>query len=151
MLKHVFDGAYGEDIYVLRFSKSVKAQSLCVSYSDRVIRLFRVGDGSLQHLHDLIGHQKAITDHTFNVEESDNCFFSSSMDGSILQWDMRVAEKTGSYFREESITTLSVNQRFIAAGDDTGNIHFWDRRQSTPLKTFKDIHSSSLTQVMTFV
>eukprot|EP00210_Caulerpa_lentillifera_P001236 g1192.t1 len=69
------------------------------------------------------------------------------MDGSILEWDIRAAKQVSGYYREEALTTMSVSGALIAAGDEIGNIHLWDRRNNDPLKSFEQIHSSTVTKI----
>ncbi|XP_043194291.1 WD repeat-containing protein 89-like isoform X2 [Amphibalanus amphitrite] len=141
--------------YITHLAISGSQSQLAAVCSDFSLSLFDWG--TLKKLHSMRGHTDKVTGVRY-VPGSDSVLVSSSLDGTVRQWDTRSGQMTMEHSdttlqKRKPLTCVDVNAagRFLCAGtevvDQDAYLVFWDVRQPMPLGGYWESHTDELSTV----
>ncbi|KAL4444367.1 hypothetical protein ABPG75_012104 [Micractinium tetrahymenae] len=136
-----------DQCYVFELAHSPGADLVAAALSNRRIKLFNFGEGGLQFVGDLVGHEGMLQEVHFCLPDQPALLHSCAADGTVRGWDARSGQQVESYTVQRlELLSCSTNGTLVAAGGGD-KVLFWDRRTQRPIASFDDTHCQDVTQV----
>ncbi|KAJ9591811.1 hypothetical protein L9F63_001628, partial [Diploptera punctata] len=148
-----------DNCYILHMDSSrISRNKMAVSLSDHTCAVYDIE--RVEKMEHLSGHTAPVSNVKFSPLD-DSLVYSSSYDGTVKLWDLRLKIKCVKEFKDDSEGTknlkplsdfdISCNGNFICGGteliDDDAFILFWDARSSKLLGGYWESHVDDITQV----
>jgi len=141
--------------YVTHLAANGSHSQLAATLSDNSLAVFDWG--TLRPIHTLKGHSGKITGVRY-VPGSSELLVSSSLDGSVRQWDSRTGQTTIEYRdktleKPKPLTCVDMNAsgRFVCCGTELvgedAYLVFWDVRGRKPLGGYWESHTDEVSTV----
>ncbi|KAG0561256.1 hypothetical protein KC19_9G049100 [Ceratodon purpureus] len=141
-------GAPDDPDYVFDIAANGDNSTMAVSLSTNAIKLY--GPATGQYLGDCLGHTNTISDISFPDASSPSVLCSSSADGTVRAWDIRLRKEVATLRTENqelwSFDIGGAAQNLVASGGNAA-VMCWDRRTNRRVATLEECHTEAVTQV----
>ncbi|KAI5074676.1 hypothetical protein GOP47_0010637 [Adiantum capillus-veneris] len=142
-------GAPNNPDYVFDIAASEDNSVMVVSLSTNALKLYSPITG--QFLGDCLGHTDTINEVLFPDLKVPQLFCTSSSDGTVRLWDMRMRQQVTLLQAQQSSELFSVSfggsSGSLIASGGKAKVLFWDWRTRKELACLEECHTEDVTQV----
>lgn len=132
--------------YVLDLAKLPSNSRLAAALTNHRVKVYSIGDGSIQYNGELAGHAGPIHELETLASEPD-IIITACEDGLVREWDLRSGKAVQNHDAcGRGVQCCSSNGTLVAAGVQD-KVMFWDRRKNKIAAIFSDTHAQDVTQV----
>lgn len=83
-----------EAVYVVQMCRCFDQNVFSAALSNKMIKIYELGDGCCSHVCNLVGYQSAVMDQAFKSAEEPKSLFTCHEAGTLEQWDLRNGTST---------------------------------------------------------